>query len=121
MLDSLRIKRNVIWRSGTPVMEVMIPWPKEVYWCHLGYFSVSTIREACLGPWGKLKACFRHLKRGLKYSLEFRNSSGGVGFRGLHWASGRGLRLPLNHCYACGLCYGCGNTSRLKELSRKAL
>ncbi|KAL2515743.1 Uncharacterized protein Fot_29714 [Forsythia ovata] len=103
MLDSLRIKRNVIWRSGTPVMEIMIPRPKDVYWCHLGYFSVSIIREACLGPCGQLRAYFRHLKRGLKYSLEFGNSSGGVGFRGLRWALGGGLRLPLEYCYARAL------------------
>ncbi|KAL2487899.1 Uncharacterized protein Fot_41191 [Forsythia ovata] len=103
MLASLRIKRSIIWRSGTPVMKIMIPRPKDVYWCHLGYFSASIIKEACLGPWEHLRACFRHLKRGLKYSLEFGNSSGGVGFQGLRWALGRGLRLPLEYCYAQGL------------------
>ncbi|KAL2516767.1 hypothetical protein Adt_13014 [Abeliophyllum distichum] len=35
------------------------------------------------GPRGQLRAYFRHLKRGLKYSLEFENSSGGAGYRGL--------------------------------------
>ncbi|KAL2528266.1 hypothetical protein Fot_20867 [Forsythia ovata] len=103
MLASLQIKQSVIWRSGTPVMEIMIHRPKDVYWCHLGYISISIIREACLGPWGQLRACFRYLKRGLKYSLEFGNSSGGVGFRDLRWALRGGLRLPIEYCYARGL------------------
>ncbi|KAL2470598.1 Uncharacterized protein Adt_38734 [Abeliophyllum distichum] len=49
---------------------------------------------------GHLRACYMHLKRGLKYSFEFGNSSSGVGYRSLRWALGRGLRLPLEHCYA---------------------
>ncbi|KAL2532891.1 hypothetical protein Adt_06242 [Abeliophyllum distichum] len=36
------------------------------------------------GPQGQLKAYFRYLKRGLKYLFEFGNSSGEVGFHGLH-------------------------------------
>ncbi|KAL2527247.1 Uncharacterized protein Adt_12301 [Abeliophyllum distichum] len=34
----------------------------------------------------QLRAYFMHFKRGLKYSFEFGNSSGEVGFQGLLWA-----------------------------------
>ncbi|KAL2527156.1 Uncharacterized protein Adt_12210 [Abeliophyllum distichum] len=63
----------------------------------LGLIFRIYYKRACLGCKGQLRAYFRHLKRGLKYSFEFGNSSDGVGFRGFCWAFGRGVRLLIEH------------------------
>ncbi|KAL2526679.1 hypothetical protein Adt_11733 [Abeliophyllum distichum] len=63
---------------------VEYPLELKLIGLHIEDVSFTTIKRSVIwrGPLGHLRVCFRHLKRGLKYSFEFGNSSGGVGYRG---------------------------------------